>query len=200
MESELQTDLSVQGSTIDKLADSSPTNIVPDSEEGSVDGLNKDDKKDANEEGAIPEQSSNKVAEAALYVGSFFDPSTWNGAFDKNSEVEEEESKPNSSSSLFSALRKDPVLIKLFTNEETKTTKDGKSTAIAEVENNEENKEENAVKENLFSSAFSKIGISNLTSSLTMENIVGYATMTEANKECDNNEEKNLGYSIQQCI
>eukprot|EP00092_Neocalanus_flemingeri_P045900 GFUD01051497.1.p1 GENE.GFUD01051497.1~~GFUD01051497.1.p1 ORF type:complete len:345 (-),score=126.50 GFUD01051497.1:218-1252(-) len=193
MESELQTGLLVQGSTIDNLAvleDSSPTNIVPESDEGSVDGLNKDDKKDANEERAIFEESSNKMAEAALYVGRFFDPSTWNGTFDKNSEGEEEESKPNSSSSLFSALSKDPVLIKLFTNEETKTTKDDKSSAIAEVENNEENKEENAVKENFVSSAFSKIGISNLTSSKNMENIVGYATMTEANKECNNDEEK----------
>eukprot|EP00092_Neocalanus_flemingeri_P022383 GFUD01024276.1.p1 GENE.GFUD01024276.1~~GFUD01024276.1.p1 ORF type:complete len:278 (-),score=87.00 GFUD01024276.1:110-886(-) len=106
------------------------------------------------------------MAEAALYVGSFFDSSTWTATLvDNNLEVEVD----------------------------TITTKDGIST---EIHNIEENKEESSVDESFFSSAFSIIGMSGLTNTETIEAIVGKPTgpdamtETEANKESAEDEEE----------
>eukprot|EP00092_Neocalanus_flemingeri_P094517 GFUD01120201.1.p1 GENE.GFUD01120201.1~~GFUD01120201.1.p1 ORF type:complete len:385 (-),score=131.01 GFUD01120201.1:110-1264(-) len=141
MESELKNDQSLQGSPVDDSAA-------------------------ANEEGAIPEDLSNTMAEAALYVGSFFDSSTWNATSDDNNPKVEAEAK---------------------------TTMDGKQK---ELNNMEENTEESPVEETFFYSAFSKIGISGLTQTLTIENIDGKPagptakTETEVNKEGDDDKEE----------
>eukprot|EP00092_Neocalanus_flemingeri_P075263 GFUD01093220.1.p1 GENE.GFUD01093220.1~~GFUD01093220.1.p1 ORF type:complete len:457 (-),score=135.10 GFUD01093220.1:337-1707(-) len=169
MESALKNDQLLQGSPVDDSAEmenSIPIEIGSDSVAGLLDTLINDDNIAANEEGAIPEDLSNTMAEAALYVGSFFDSSTWNAtSVDNNPKVEAE----------------------------AKTTMDGKQK---EVNYMEENTEESPVEETFFYSAFSKIGISCLTQTLTIENIDGKPagpaakTETEVNKEGDNDKEE----------
>jgi len=182
MESELQTDQSVQGSPFDNSAamdNSSPTNSGPDSEAASLDDLPRDENKAANEEGYIPEDISNKMAAATSYMGSFFNPSAWKA--EKSPEGEAKETNPTSrknsaaagmGSSLLSAFGKVPGFTKVSpTEEEGKNEgEDGVSTEQNKIE---EGKEEPSAQGSFFSSAFSKIGISGMASSLTMENIAG---------------------------
>jgi len=212
MESELQTDQSVHGSPFDHSAameNSSPTNSGPDSEAASIDDLPKDDNKAANEEGYIPEDISNKMAAATSYMGSFFNASAWKA--EKSPEGEAKEAKPTSrknsasaggmmSSSLLSAFGKVPGFTKVSPTDETKTTKDGEATTDDKIE---EEKEESAAQGSFFSSAFSKIGISGMASSLTMENIAGKpaaatgaTTETEENKESEDKKEETWGSSF----
>lgn len=209
MESELQTDQSVQGSPFDNSAameNSSPTNSGPDSEAASIDDLPRDETKAANEEGYIPEDISNKMAAATTYMGSFFNPSAWKA--EKSPEGgEAKEGKPagtsrkNSAaggmmgSSFLSAFGKVPGFTKVSPSDEEKTTKEKEETTAAEgdkVEGDKE-KEESAAQGSFFSSAFSKIGISGMASSLTMENIAGKtapaaAADTEEDKDKENKE------------
>eukprot|EP00092_Neocalanus_flemingeri_P065789 GFUD01080065.1.p1 GENE.GFUD01080065.1~~GFUD01080065.1.p1 ORF type:complete len:322 (-),score=105.92 GFUD01080065.1:128-1093(-) len=169
MESELKTDHFHQESpdvNSAEMKNSSPTEIGPDSVAILLDALINDDNRAPNEEADIPNDISNKMAEAALYVGSFFDSSTWTAtSVDNNPEVEAE----------------------------AKTTMDGK---MKEVNNMEKNTEESPVEETFFSSAFSKIGISGLTNTLTIEQIEGkpagpaVTTETETNKEGDDDKEE----------
>eukprot|EP00090_Calanus_glacialis_P013951 TRINITY_DN2258_c0_g1_i1.p1 TRINITY_DN2258_c0_g1~~TRINITY_DN2258_c0_g1_i1.p1 ORF type:complete len:507 (-),score=199.74 TRINITY_DN2258_c0_g1_i1:528-2048(-) len=207
MESELQTDQSVQGSPIDHSAameNSSPTNSGPDSEAASIDDLPRDETKATNEEGYIPEDISNKMAAATTYMGSFFNPSAWKA--EKSPEGgEAKEGKPagtsrkNSAaggmmgSSFLSAFGKVPGFTKVSPTEEEKPTKEGEAREAAEGDKVEEEKEESAAQGSFFSSAFSKIGISGMASSLTMENIAGKSapaatTDTEEDKDQESKE------------
>eukprot|EP00092_Neocalanus_flemingeri_P065788 GFUD01080064.1.p1 GENE.GFUD01080064.1~~GFUD01080064.1.p1 ORF type:complete len:319 (-),score=103.62 GFUD01080064.1:190-1146(-) len=161
MESELKTDHFHQESpdvNSAEMKNSSPTEIGPDSVAILLDALINDDNRAPNEEADIP---NDKMAEAALYVGSFFDSSTWTAtSVDNHPEVEVD----------------------------TITTKDGIST---EIHNIEENKEESSVEESFFCSAFSIIGMSGPTNTQTIEAIVGKPagpdamTETEVNKESE---------------
>jgi len=194
MESELQTDQSVQGSPFDHSAamdNSSPTNSGPDSEAASIDDLPKDDNKAANvnEEGYIPEDISNKMAAATSYMGSFFNPSAWKT--EKSPEGEAKEAKPTSrknsaaagmGSSLLSAFGKVPGFTKVSPTEEEKENKVGDENEGTEQDKVEEGKEEAGSQGSFFSSAFSKIGISGMASSLTMENIAGKSTPVSPNE------------------
>jgi len=194
MESELQTDQSVQGSPFDNSAameNSSPTNSGPDSEAASIDDLPKDDSKA--KEGYIPEDLSNKVAAATTYMGSFFNPSAWKGEKapeeekDANSKEANPSSRKNSASSgmmggsFLSAFSKVPGFTKASPSEEEKPTKEGE----AEPVKGKEEKEESTNQGSFFSSAFSKIGISGMANSLTMENIAGKAASTSESTGAD---------------
>jgi len=206
MESELQTDQSVQGSPFDHSAameNSSPTNSGPDSEAASIDDLPRDETKAATEEGYIPEDISNKMAAATTYMGSFFNPSAWKA--EKSPEVgEAKEGKPagtsrkNSAaggmmgSSFLSAFGKVPGFTKVSPTEEEKPTKEGEAPAATEGDKVEEEKkkEESAAQGSFFSSAFSKIGISGMASSLTMENIAGKAAPVATTDDTEENPDK----------
>jgi len=192
MESELQTDQSVQGSPFDNSAameNSSPTNSGPDSEAASIDDLPKDDSK--TKEGYIPEDLTNKVAAATTYMGSFFNPSAWKA--EKGPEEEKETKEASSSSrknsassgmmggSFLSAFSKVPGFTKTSPTEEEHAFKDRE----AEGEKGKEEKEEATNQGSFFSSAFSKIGISGMANSLTMENIAGKAATTTENTGAD---------------
>eukprot|EP00092_Neocalanus_flemingeri_P022382 GFUD01024275.1.p1 GENE.GFUD01024275.1~~GFUD01024275.1.p1 ORF type:complete len:319 (-),score=100.63 GFUD01024275.1:304-1260(-) len=169
MEAELNTNRLPQESPADNLGEmenSSPTEIGPDSVAVLLDALINDDNRAPNEEADIPDDLSNKMAEAALYVGSFFDSSTWTTtSVDNNPEVEA-----------------DSII-----------TNGGKSM---EIHNIEESKEESPVEESFFSSAFSTIGMSGPTNTQTIEAIVGKPagpdamTETEVNKESEEDEEE----------
>jgi len=215
MESELQTDQSVQGSPFDHSAameNSSPTNSGPDSEAASIDDLPKDEsKKVADEEGYIPEDISNKVAAATSYVGSFFNPSAWKA--DKSPEGEAKDAKQSSrknsasaggmmGSSLLSAFGKVPGFTKSSPTDEGKATKDGVVSENAEDVKVEDEKEESVAQGSFFSSAFSKIGMSGMASSLTMENIAGKSSLpaessdTDENKETEDKKDETWGSSF----
>jgi len=171
MDSELQTDQSVQGSEGEQLAaleKSSPTTSGPDSEVGSLDDLPTD-------RNYISEDISKQVAAASNYVGSFFSASSWKQSSsvaqessDKKEEVDENvKSSKNSSimgGSFLSAFgSKVPGFSKVSpTEEEEKINNENEKTEKEETGNG-----------NFFSSAFNKIGISNMASSITMENISG---------------------------
>eukprot|EP00091_Calanus_sinicus_P023229 TRINITY_DN7731_c0_g1_i1.p1 TRINITY_DN7731_c0_g1~~TRINITY_DN7731_c0_g1_i1.p1 ORF type:complete len:334 (+),score=128.29 TRINITY_DN7731_c0_g1_i1:283-1284(+) len=204
MESELQTDQSVQGSPFDHSAamdNSSPTNSGPDSEAASIDDLPRDETKAA-EDGYIPEDISNKMAAATTYMGSFFNPSAWK-AEKSPEEGEAKEGKPATTSrknsatggmmgsSFLSAFGKVPGFTKVSPTEEEKPTKEGEAPTEGEKEEGDKEKEESAAQGSFFSSAFSKIGISGMASSLTMENIAGKAApaATAADTEEDKDKE-----------
>ena len=186
------------------MENSSPTNSGPDSEAASIDDLPRDETKATNEEGYIPEDISNKMAAATTYMGSFFNPSAWKA--EKSPEGgEAKEGKPagtsrkNSAaggmmgSSFLSAFGKVPGFTKVSPTEEEKPTKEGEAREAAEGDKVEEEKEESAAQGSFFSSAFSKIGISGMASSLTMENIAGKSapaatTDTEEDKDQESKE------------
>ena len=171
------------------MENSSPTNSGPDSEAASIDDLPKDDSK--TKEGYIPEDLTNKVAAATTYMGSFFNPSAWKA--EKGPEEEKESKEANSSSrknsassgmmggSFLSAFSKVPGFTKTSPTEEENPTK-GRE---AEAEKGKEEKEEASNQGSFFSSAFSKIGISGMANSLTMENIAGKAATTTENTGAD---------------
>eukprot|EP00092_Neocalanus_flemingeri_P106565 GFUD01136736.1.p1 GENE.GFUD01136736.1~~GFUD01136736.1.p1 ORF type:complete len:506 (+),score=198.93 GFUD01136736.1:188-1705(+) len=215
MESELQTDQSVQGSPFGNSAameNSSPTNSGPDSEAASLDDLPKDDNKadiDIEEGYKIDEDISNKMAAATSYVGSFFNPSAWKA--EKSPEGENKETKPTSrknsvsaggmmSSSFLTAFGKVPGFTKVSPTDEAKTIKEGEATATSDEEKNEEKKEESVSQGSFFTSAFSKIGISGMASSLTMENIAGKpaaaASEVDEDKEGEEKKEETWGSSF----
>jgi len=169
MDSELQTDQSVQGSEGEQLAameKSSPTTSGPDSEVGSLDDLPTD-------RNNISEDISKQVAAASNYVGSFFSASSWKQtsssaqeSSEKNEEVEENAKNTKNSSimggSFLSAFgSKVPGFSKASPTEEE------------EKVDNENEKTEKEETGSFFSSAFNKMGISNMASSITMENISG---------------------------
>lgn len=203
MESELQTDQSVQGSPFDHSAameNSSPTNSGPDSEAASIDDLPRDETKAVNEEGYIPEDISNKMAAATTYMGSFFNPSAWKA--EKSPEGgEAKEGKPEGTSrknsaaggmmgsSFLSAFGKVPGFTKVSPTEEEKPTKEGEAPEGDKVEEEKE-KEESAAQGSFFSSAFSKIGISGMASSLTMENIAGKSAPAATNDTEENTDKE----------
>jgi len=202
MESELQTDQSVQGSPFDNSAameNSSPTNSGPDSEAASIDDLPRDETKAVNEEGYIPEDISNKMAAATTYMGSFFNPSAWKA--EKSPEGgEAKEGKPEGTSrknsaaggmmgsSFLSAFGKVPGFTKVSPTEEEKPTKEGEAPEGDKVE--EEKEESAAAQGSFFSSAFSKIGISGMASSLTMENIAGKSAPVATNDTEENTDKE----------
>jgi len=206
MESELQTDQSVQGSPFDHstagMENSSPTNSGPDSETASIDDLPRDDTK-AMKEGYIPEDLTNKVAAATTYMGSFFNPSAWKAEKAHEDSAEEpKDTKPTSrknsaasgmiGGSLLSAFSKVPGFTKASPSEEDKPIKDGETEAAAGEEKVKEEKDESSGQGSFFSSAFSKIGISGMANSLTMENIAGKAATagTDASEDVKGTDEK----------
>merc|ERR1712123_168471 len=167
------------------MENSSPTNSGPDSEAASIDDLPKDETKAMNEEGYIPEDLSNKVAAATTYMGSFFNPSAWKAEKSPEDGELAKEGKPTSrknsaasgmmGGSFLSAFGKVPGFTKVSPTEEEKPIKEGEAPAATEGGKVEEEKEESAAQGSFFSSAFSKIGMSGMASSLTMENIAGKA-------------------------
>jgi len=192
MESELQTDQSVQGSPFDHSAameNSSPTNSGPDSEAASVDDLPKDEVKSPTEEGYIPGDISNKMAAATTYVGSFFNPSAWKAEKSPEGTEATKEEKPASrknsaaggmmGGSFLSAFGKVPGFTKTSPTEDTKASTDGESE---KAEDDKEEKDTSG-QSSFFSSAFSKMGISGMASSLTMENIAGKVATQPASED-----------------
>jgi len=186
------------------MENSSPTNSGPDSEVASVDDLPPDAKKNL-DPGYIPEDLTNKMAAATSYVGSFFNPSSWKNPTDKSPESPEGESssRKNStagtgassgliSSSLFSAIGKVQGFTKVSPSEET--VKDG------DAGETEKNEEQTNTSSGGFFSAFSKIGISGISSSGTMENIDAAAgagkTPTEDTEESDEKKKETWGNSF----
>ena len=153
------------------MENSSPTNSGPDSEVASVDDLPADGGQQL-EPGYTKEDLTNKMAAATSYVGSFFNPSAWKHAADKSPEagagegesVERKNSTAGAgtgiiSSSLFSAIGKVQGFTKVSPTEETKE------------ENTEDGDNDNETAAGGFFSAFSKIGISGISSSGTVENL-----------------------------
>lgn len=147
------------------MENSSPTNSGPDSEAAySVDELPSET---PGYQQAIPEDLSNKVAAATSYVGSFFNPSAWKNPSGERSPSEPEEDSASSSisSSLFSAIGKVPVpgFSKLSPTSEETLKED-------EAESGDAEKIEDPAGTGGFFSAFSKIGISGMSSSASQEN------------------------------
>jgi len=205
LESEIQTDESVLGliSPLEStgMENSSPTNSGPDSEAASVDDLPADTKKNL-EAGYIPEDISNKMAAATSYVGSFFNPSAWkNTAAEKSPEAPEGDVSPSKSSgssgtgiissSLFSAIGKVQGLAKVSPSEET-------SNENAQADNDIEKPEEQSSGGAGFFSAFSKIGITGISSSGTMDNIANAEakTPTDEAEEGDEKKKETWGNSL----
>ena len=87
--------------------------------------------------------------------------------------------------SFLSAFGKVPGFTKVSPTEEEKPTKEGEAPAATEGDKVEEEKEESHAQGSFFSSAFSKIGMSGMASSLTMENIAGKAANTGATPETE---------------
>jgi len=164
MESEVQTDQSVQGSIegqpseVDK---STPTSSGCDSETGFVDEIPED------EDSGISKDLSNKMTAASNYMGSFFSSSSWSSSAPKKSpeeEVQPEQSVTKSStmtSSFFSAFSKVGM---------TKSVSSGvgEGSQVEEGEGKSEDGGSEAVEaqeasssstSSFFSSAFSKIGL-----------------------------------------
>ena len=164
------------------MDNSSPTNSGPDSEAAySVDDLPPEERKDLEPEPAYTaEDLTNKVAAATSYVGSFFNPSSW-----KNPSAERSPEDPEGSSissSLFSAIGKVPGFTKVSPTEEPlKEEPGGGGGDCSEGDKTED--QASAGTAGGFFSAFSKIGISGMSSSATVENI-------SANDEEGENEDK----------
>merc|ERR1719318_1973574 len=117
-------------------------------------------------------------------MGSFFNPSAWKA--EKSPEGgEAKEGKPDGTSrknsaaggmmgsSFLSAFGKVPGFTKVSPTEEEKPTKEGE-----------------APQGSFFSSAFSKIGISGMASSLTMENIAGKSAPAATNDTEENTDKE----------
>merc|ERR1719318_1835857 len=128
-------------------------------------------------------------------MGSFFNPSAWKA--EKSPEGgEAKEGKPEGTSrknsaaggmmgsSFLSAFGKVPGFTKVSPTEEEKPTKEGEAPEGDKVE--EEKEESAAAQGSFFSSAFSKIGISGMASSLTMENIAGKSAPAATNDTEEN--------------
>lgn len=173
MDSELQTDQSVQGSEGEQLAaleKSSPTTSGPDSEVGSLDDLPSD-------RNYISEDISKQVAAASNYVGSFFSASSWkqsSSAAPESSEKKEEvdENVKNSKNSSIMG----GSFLSAFGSKVPGFSKASPTEEVEKINNDNENEkteQEEASSGNFFSSAFNKIGISSMASSITMENISG---------------------------
>ena len=167
------------------MDNSSPTNSGPDSEAAySVDDLPQEGRKDV-EPGDIAEDLTNKVAAATSYVGSFFNPSSWkNPAAERSPEDPEDNSATSAgssiSSSLFSAIGKVPGFTKVSPTEETVKEEPGGGETC---DGDKTEDQASAGTAGGFFSAFSKIGISGMSSSATVENI-------SANEEDGENEDK----------
>jgi len=164
MESEVQTDQSVQGSIegqpseVDK---STPTSSGCDSETGFVDEIPED------ENSGISKDLSNKMTAASNYMGSFFSSSSWSSSAPKKSpeeEVQPEQSVTKSStmtSSFFSAFSKVGMTKSVSSGggdgsqveEGEGKSEDGSSEAVEAQEAN------SSSTSSFFSSAFSKIGL-----------------------------------------
>jgi len=200
LESELHTDQSVLGSPFENSAgmdNSSPTNSGPDSEAAySVDDLPQEGRKDVEPQpgGDIAEDLTNKVAAATSYVGSFFNPSSWKNLPAERSPEDPEDNSAASagssiSSSLFSAIGKVPGFTKVSPTEEEPGS----------VESGEGDKTEDQATAGTaggFFSAFSKIGISGMSSSATVENI----SANEEEGENDNKKKETWGTSFSQAF
>merc|ERR1719470_75966 len=132
-------------------------------------------------------------------MGSFFNPSAWKA--EKSPEGgEAKEGKPDGTSrknsaaggmmgsSFLSAFGKVPGFTKVSPTEEEKPTKEGEAPEGDKVE--EEEKESAAAQGSFFSSAFSKIGISGMASSLTMENIAGESAPAATNDTEENTDKE----------
>ena len=179
-----------------EMENSSPTNSGPDSEAAySVDDLPPEE---AAYPQALPEDLSNKVAAATSYVGSFFTPSAWKSPSAERSPEDPVEPAATStgssiSSSLFSAIGKVPVpsFTKLSPTEET--LKD------AEADGGEADKTEEGSSAGGFFSAFSKIGISGMSSSATVENIAGKSPSDEAS-DAEERKKETWGTSLSQAF
>jgi len=179
-----------------EMENSSPTNSGPDSEAAySVDDLPPEE---AAYPQALPEDLSNKVAAATSYVGSFFTPSAWKSPSAERSPEDPVEPAATStgssiSSSLFSAIGKVPVpsFTKLSPTEET--LKD------AEADGGEADKTEEGSSAGGFFSAFSKIGISGMSSSATVENIAGKSPSDEAG-DAEERKKETWGTSLSQAF
>merc|ERR1712024_113444 len=134
------------------------------------DDLPPEERKDLEPEPAYTaEDLTNKVAAATSYVGSFFNPSSWkNPSGEKSPEDPEENSAASAgssiSSSLFSAIGKVPGFTKVSPTEEEPG---GGETCDGDKAEDQAS----AGTAGGFFSAFSKIGISGLSSSATVENI-----------------------------
>ena len=174
------------------MENSSPTNSGPDSEAASVDDLPKDEVKSPTEEGYIPGDISNKMAAATTYVGSFFNPSAWKAEKSPEGTEAAKEEKPASrknsaaagmmGGSFLSAFGKVPGFTKTSPTEDTKASADGESE---KAEDDKEEKDTSG-QSSFFSSAFSKMGISGMASSLTMENIAGKVAAQPAGEDNEN--------------
>merc|ERR1711936_1159866 len=179
-----------------EMENSSPTNSGPDSEAAySVDDLPPEE---AAYPQALPEDLSNKVAAATSYVGSFFTPSAWKSPSAERSPEDPVEPAATStgssiSSSLFSAIGNVPVpsFTKLSPTEET--LKD------AEADGGEADKTEEGSSAGGFFSAFSKIGISGMSSSATVENIAGKSPSNEAG-DAEERKKETWGTSLSQAF
>merc|ERR1719470_58514 len=133
-------------------------------------------------------------------MGSFFNPSAWKA--EKSPEGgEAKEGKPDGNSrknsaaggmmgsSFLSAFGKVPGFTKVSPTEEEKPTKEGEAPEGDKAEEEKE-KEESAPQGSFFSSAFSKIGISGMASSLTMENIAGKSAPAATNDTEENTDKE----------
>jgi len=190
------------GATVDTnntqgMDNSSPTNSGPDSEAAySVDDLPQEGRKDVEPQpgGDIAEDLTNKVAAATSYVGSFFNPSSWKNLPAERSPEDPEDNSAASagssiSSSLFSAIGKVPGFTKVSPTEEEPGS----------VESGEGDKTEDQATAGTaggFFSAFSKIGISGMSSSATVENI----SANEEEGENDNKKKETWGTSFSQAF
>lgn len=160
MESEIQTDQSVQGSIegqpseIDK---STPTSSGCDSETGFVDDIPED------EDEGISKDISEKMTAASNYVGSFFSGSSWSAA-PKKSPSEETKPEPTvtksstMTSSFFSAFSKVGMTKSVSSNGAEGQEEDGDAKDEGGGDDVEVTATTNT--SSFFSSAFSKIGLS----------------------------------------
>ena len=182
------------------MENSSPTNSGPDSEAAySVDELPSEE---AGFPQAIPEDLSNKVAAATSYVGSFFNPSAWKSpSAERSPEAPEEPATASAgssiSSSLFSAIGKVPVpsFTKLSPTEETSKENDAQENSD-DVEKTEDATPAGA---GGFFSAFSKIGISGMSSSASVDNMAGKSPGDVAG-EPDEKKKETWGNSLSQAF
>jgi len=180
------------------MDNSSPTNSGPDSEAAySVDDLPQEGRKDV-EPGDIAEDLTNKMAAATSYVGSFFNPSSWkNPSAERSPEDPEDNSAVSAgssiSSSLFSAIGKVPGFTKVSPTEETLKEEPGVGESC---DGDKTEDQASAGTAGGFFSAFSKIGISGMSSSATVENI----SANEEEGENDDKKKETWGTSLSQAF
>ena len=181
------------------MENSSPTNSGPDSEAAySVDDLPSEERKEV-EPVYTAEDLTNKVAAATSYVGSFFNPSSWkNPSAEKSPEDPEENAAASAgssiSSSLFSAIGKVPGFTKVSPTEETVKEELAGGGDCGEGDKTED--QTSAGTAGGFFSAFSKIGISGMSSSATVENI----SANDEEGENDDKKKETWGTSLSQAF